>query len=52
MLDLERDEDPSRQTLSKADWRLIAVYRGDSVHQNDSSTFHGGIENDAATCML
>ena len=52
MLDLERDEDLGRQILSEADRRLMAVYGGDSVHQNDGRTLHGGIESDAATCML
>ena len=52
MFDLERDEDLARQILSEADRRLMAVYGGDSVHQNDGRTLHGGIKNDAATCML
>ena len=52
VLDLERDEDLSRQTLSKADRQLMAVYGGNSVHQNDGRTLHGGIKNDAASCML
>ena len=38
MFDLERDEDLARQILSEADRRLMAVYGGDSVHQNDGRT--------------
>ena len=30
----------------------MAVNGGDSVHQNDGRTLHGGIENNAAICML
>jgi hypothetical protein len=51
-LDLECEADLRKQPKSEADRRLMGVYRGGTVHQNDRRHLLGGVANDAAMCML
>ena len=51
-LDQDSAQDLQRQVEHEADRCLMAVYGGDTVHRNDGRHLHGGVDGDAAMCML
>ena len=52
VLDPDSVQDLQGQEEHEADRRLKKVYGGDTVHRNDGRQLHGGVEGDAAMCML
>ena len=52
VLDPDSVQDLLGQEEHEADRRLKEVYGGDTVHRNDGRHLHGGVDGDAAMCML
>jgi hypothetical protein len=50
--DPEAAEDLRGQPQTAADRKLMEVYGGDTVHQNDGRHLHGGVDNDEEMCWL